>query len=192
MPTELICPTHGPYDASYGSCPYCSGQAERPAAPTPLDEDDLPTDIGAGGGVGNSWNDDDSATDIGRGSGSDTDLPTDFGIQGHSPDETELDFTDDSAQALLWVKDGRRRGRVHMIKDGYKVGRADADIVLDDPKISTLHARFRFEDEKFTLWDFGSKNGSHVNGTKIKAATDLKENDEIRFGDTTFVLKVLD
>ena len=39
---ELVCPTHGPYDASYGTCPHCSGQANRPPAPTPLmDEDDM-------------------------------------------------------------------------------------------------------------------------------------------------------
>ena len=45
MSAELLCPHHGPYDASYGTCPYCSGDANRPPAPDPL-EDELPTEIG--------------------------------------------------------------------------------------------------------------------------------------------------
>lgn len=192
MSTELICPIHGPYDAAYGSCPYCSGSAGRPAAPRPLD-DDMPTDIGGGGG-GEGW-DDDMPTDIGYGSDTDFGDKTDIGRSGgRSSDETELDWdlVDEGPMALLWVKNGRRRGQTYTIKDGDKVGRTDGNIILDDPKISNPHARFRFADDTFTLWDFGSKNGTLVNGTKIKSATDLKENDEIKFGDTTYVFKMLE
>jgi len=191
MPTELICSTHGPYDASYDTCPYCSGQLSRPGAPAPLSEDDLPTDIGAGPG-GEGSNDEDAPTDFGSGPHSESDEKTDFGQYGREADETEFDVVDDSSLALLWVKEGRRRGRVHMVKDGYKVGRSKGNIIIDDPKVSNPHARFRFEDDKFTIWDFGSRNGTHVNDQKIKSATELNENDVIRFGDTTFVLKLLD
>lgn len=95
--------------------------------------------------------------------------------------------------AILWVKKGRRRGFIHHVKDGATVGRDDGDIVMDDPKVSNPHARFRLNDEEdgFVLWDFGSKNGTYVNDEKITAATPLNENDVVKIGDTEMVLKVL-
>jgi hypothetical protein len=153
-----------------------------------MDEDDMPTDID-GGGYGENYDDDFDPTEIGM--GADTDLPTDIGY-GSRDDETEIDFVDDSMVAMLWVKEGNRRGKIYPIKDGYIVGREDQDIPLEDPKVSKMHARFRLEEEGFELWDFGSKNGTFVNGEKIKAATLLKENDLIKIGDTTFVLKILE
>lgn len=190
MSTELICPTHGPYSASYGSCPFCSGN--RPQAPSPLGagfDEDMPTDIGGGG-----WSGDEAPTDFGSGASTDFGHKTDIG-RGGRDDETELDWNvavDEGPLALLWIKNGRRRGKTYTIKDGDKVGRTKGEIILDDPKVSNPHARFRLEDDVFTLWDFGSKNGTHVNGERIKAATELKENDEIKFGDTIYVFKILE
>ncbi len=195
MPEELICPTHGPYDASFGTCPYCQAEAGgRPSAPAPLDEDELPTDLGAAprGVVGY---DDEEPTDLGvrrKGRGFldlDDDEITD--IRRGRDDVTELDEEETGPLAILWVKDGHRRGRIHKVKDGALVGRSDGDLILDDPKVSNPHARFRFEEEQFTLWDFGSRNGTFVNGEKIREATPLNENDEIKFGGTSFIIKIL-
>ena len=44
---ELFCPQHGPYDASYGTCPDTAGGGKRPQAPRPLGDDDMPTDLNA-------------------------------------------------------------------------------------------------------------------------------------------------
>lgn len=187
---ELICPMHGHYDASYGTCPVCSGQGNRPSPPTPLVEDDMPTDID-GGGFDGDWDDNFDPTEIGAGSG--TEQFTEIGRGGRA-DETELydDFGDEGMLALLWIKDGRRRGRTYSVKDGFDIGREDQDIILDDPKVSSHHAGFKLEDEGFEIWDYRSKNGTFVNGERIKAATLLKENDEIKIGDTTFVFKILE
>lgn len=127
------------------------------------------------------WPDFGDKTDIGRAGA------------GYFSDETELDWdisADESPSALLWVKNGRRRGKTYVVKDGDKVGRSQGNIILDDPKVSNPHARFRLENDTFTLWDYGSKNGSYVNGEQIKSI-DLKENDEIKFGDTIYVFKIL-
>lgn len=193
---ELVCPTHGPYDASYGTCPYCSGQIVRPPAPKPLEEDDMPTDLG-GPNQGGGREDDDSPTDLGevrRSSGGyydDEADPTELGFEHFLDDATELDIEDMSAQAILWVKEGDRRGRIYRIKDGAKVGRKEGDLILDDPKVSSQHAKFTLEGETYIIWDFGSKNGTTVNGERIRAATELKENDVIKIGDTVMVLKIL-
>ncbi|MDH5507656.1 MAG: FHA domain-containing protein [Anaerolineae bacterium] len=198
MAAELVCSTHGPYDATYGNCPYCSGVINRPAGPPPLDEDDMPTDFGQGGNYGGgaaAWGDEDP-TDISpsrqaRGGFLEEEDPTDIGHGGHVDDSTELEFEDTSALGILVVKEGRRRGRTLKIKDGTIIGRREGDVILDDPKVSNPHAKLRIEADKFVIWDFGTKNGTSVNGERIRAATELKENDEIKIGDTVLILKVL-
>lgn len=198
MAAELVCPQHGPYDASYGSCPYCQAEAggRRPAPPTPLSEDDMPTDLGAAPARAYA-SPDDEVTEIGarrRGRALDyeDEEPTELGARGRVEDETEIEFVDTGPMAILWVKDGRRRGHVCKVKEGTVIGRKDGDLILDDPKVSNPHAKLTFEDKQFVIWDFGSKNGTFVNGERIRAATPLKENDLIKIGDTTFVFKVLE
>jgi pSer/pThr/pTyr-binding forkhead associated (FHA) protein len=189
---EKICPKHGPYDASLPGCPYCNGGG-RPPAPGGLGDDDMPTDIGMGGF--NSM--DEEATDIpsrrmhNRVSDLNEEEPTELGRSPRDEDITEIEFTDNSAQAILWVKEGDRRGRIYKVKDGCVVGRKEGDIVLDDPKVSNPHAKIVLENEAFVVWDFGSKNGTFVNGERIRSATALKENDAIKIGDSVFILKVL-
>jgi hypothetical protein len=194
MAKELVCPEHGPYDASYGRCPYCYPESgNRPVAPTPLDEDDLATDLGGSPARYDAY-EDEAETDLGDSRRSrrfldEDEEPTDF---YDVADETELFEEETGTIAILWVKDGHRRGHIYKVKDGTVVARSEGDIRLEDSKVSNPHARFRLEDDKFTLWDFGSKNGTTVNGERIRAATELKENDEIQIGESTFVIKILE
>jgi hypothetical protein len=187
-----FCPQHGEYDASLAACPYCEGSG-RPPAPPSLDEDDLPTDLG----MGRAAHEEEAATEIpsrrrqGRTLDPEEDEPTQIGKARREDDVTEIEFADTGMQAMLWVKEGDRRGRVYKVKDGSVLGRKDGDIVLEDPKVSNPHAKFVLENESFVVWDFGSKNGTFVNGERIRAATPLKENDTLKIGDTTFILKVL-
>jgi len=103
---------------------------------------------------------------------------------------TELDQVETGVLGLLWVKEGRRRGKVYIVRDDTEIGRG-GDVVLDDPKVSSHHAKFRLENGQFVIWDLASRNGTFVNGERIWAATPLKENDEIKVGETVFVFKVL-
>jgi hypothetical protein len=220
MVAEKFCPKHGPYDASYATCPYCSGDYKRPPAPKPLSEDDLPTDLnqarqGSGGGVPEdelptgfdaggaapqqgAYNDE-APTDLGpkrRGGRRFLDIDdeeeTHIGRFAGDGDVTELDQVATGLLGILWVKDGNRRGHIYKIKDNTVVSRKEGDLLLDDPKVSNPHAKFTVEEGQFTVWDFGSRNGTFVNGEKIRAATLLKENDAIKMGDTTFILKLLE
>jgi hypothetical protein len=111
--------------------------------------------------------------------------------QEAAPDATQVLGGERRLLGWLIVKDGPRRGHIVPIKDGSLVGRKGADVVLPDPTVSELHARFRVEGDQFVVWDLGSANGTFVNGERIRQATLLKENDEIRIGDTVWVLKVL-
>ena len=200
MAAEAFCPQHGPYDASYGTCPYCSGAYKRPPAPKPLSEDDLPTDLGQGQPpVPTPASDEEAPTDLGVGrkvQGRILDIDeveeTDLGKYGRGADITELDLVPTGLLGILWVKDGHRRGHVYKIKDGTVIGRHEGDLILDDPKVSNPHAKFRIEENQFTVWDLASRNGTFVNGERIRAATPLKENDLLKIGDSTFVLKLME
>lgn len=196
--SELLCPKHGPYDASYGTCPYCQAETGgRPVAPRPLniDEDDLETDIGGAAGQHVGGYGDDEPTDLGRRGGQrilDDDELTDIGSRDRE-DITELDWAQVKTGPLgyMIVSKGPRRGKVYQIKENAMIGRKDGDLILNDPKVSSPHAKLRLKDTEFVLTDFDTTNGTFVNDQRISAATPIKENDEIRIGDTTFVFKVL-
>lgn len=203
MAQELTCPLHGPYLASYGSCPRCAKAAgARPQDPGPIgaSEDDMPTDYFSSAGQGGYQpaRDDESPTILPGGPGAPRRIldmdeqETDLGIHKYADDVTELDFEDVGPQAILWVKEGRKRGRIYKIKEETIVGRKAGDLVLDDPKVSSTHGKIVVENGQYILVYFHSKNGTYVNGERIRAETTLKENDIIKIGDVQFVLKILE
>ncbi len=57
-----------------------------------------------------------------------------------------------------------------------------ADIVLDTPNVSRLHARLERVEEGIRVEDLGSTNGTWVNGERIKGAVVVKPGDDLRFG----------
>lgn len=161
-------------------------------------DDESPTDLGAGY---DPFVGDEAPTEIGgMGAGfrrshpagsdeEDTALGSSSFIR--EMDETLLDIPETGTLGLLWVLEGYRRGKLYQIGDGDLIGKREGKLILDDPKVSTPHCRFRLDKNKFVLWDCGSKNGTFVNGKRISSATVLEENDQIKIGDVVFVLKVL-
>ena len=200
---ELVCAIHGPYDASYGTCPYCSGTTRRPQQPRPLSEDELPTDLGAGQpaaqGFAMPGDEAEGETKIpvrrARKNFLDYDEEEETQLgRVASGDETEIEAASskNGPFGILWVKEGHRRGHIYKIKENSTVGRKDGDLILDDPKVSGMHAKFTYENDHFVIWDFGSANGTYVNAKRIRQATPLLENDLVKIGDTVFVVKLLD
>lgn len=55
-------------------------------------------------------------------------------------------------------------------------------VCINDPSVSRGHARIVVDDGRVTLEDLNSKNGTQVMGQIIKAATILKDGDEVEFG----------
>jgi hypothetical protein len=197
MSQEGFCDKHGPYEGSPGQCPYCAreGADNLPPAPPPLD-DELPTDPGGGQGRPMSYAAAEDETDIGFRARlyEEEDERTEFPDRGPGAvdeDYTVVEHAEEGLLGFLIVKDGMRRGQVHRVYKGATIGREGTNIILRDPKVSRPHAKFTIEDEQFVIWDFGSSNGTHVNGERIREATPLDENDEITIGDTTLVLKTL-
>jgi pSer/pThr/pTyr-binding forkhead associated (FHA) protein len=56
------------------------------------------------------------------------------------------------------------------------------NLILNAPMISRFHARIKYEDGSYSLYDFGSKYGTYVNGDQIKMQN-LKSGDKIKLAD---------
>jgi DNA-binding winged helix-turn-helix (wHTH) protein len=92
-------------------------------------------------------------------------------------------------RARLWLA---FEGRHIPLLDGVNViGRAvDAAIPIDAPGVSRHHASIVVADGEATMEDLGSKNGTHVNGSRMAAPRRLSDGDEIRLGTVVLVFRV--
>jgi hypothetical protein len=64
--------------------------------------------------------------------------------------------------------------------------RPDNHVVLDDPRISRVHAQIRKVRGKYVLFDLGATGGTFVNGHRVKEYT-LKPGDVISLGGVTII-----
>lgn len=72
--------------------------------------------------------------------------------------------------------------------DEILIGRhAPATIRLDDPRVSSLHAKVWTEGDLILLRDLGSRNGTRVNGTPV-SETAVAVGDRIQIGDATLIV----
>jgi DNA-binding winged helix-turn-helix (wHTH) protein len=95
-----------------------------------------------------------------------------------------------STRASCWLEWGRRR--FPLFPGSYVVGRdADADIRLESTTVSRRHARIVVSDERMTLEDVGSKNGTYRGTEQVIDAVPLADGDSIRIGSVvvTFVVR---
>jgi len=96
--------------------------------------------------------------------------------------------------AYLIEREGEAVGRVHQLEDDVTdLGRDPRNhIVLTDVLISGFHARVeRGPDGGFLVHDRKSTNGTFVNEEQLTEMRRLDENDALRLGNTTLVLKLV-
>jgi pSer/pThr/pTyr-binding forkhead associated (FHA) protein len=93
---------------------------------------------------------------------------------------------------LFEVTAGAQKGARFKIEDGLIIGRGKSPgadkIALDDPKVSSEHARIEKRDETWYLLDLKSSNGLKINGKKT-SELELQEGLTVQIGRT--FLKVL-
>ncbi len=97
-------------------------------------------------------------------------------------------------RARLIVRGQTQPSRVHLLGEAsVLLGRdADCDIVLDDPFVSRRHAEIAWNGEAYELTDLRSRNGTRVNGRRIKARVALRPGDVVTLGNATLVFQVSD
>ena len=69
------------------------------------------------------------------------------------------------------------------------IGRADADVTLDDAEVSRRHAIVRQAAGKLQIEDLGSSNGTFVDGARIAAPTALEDGSKLTIGTTELVVE---
>lgn len=70
------------------------------------------------------------------------------------------------------------------------VGRAaSADVRIDDPRVSRLHARIEMRDDGVYVEDLGSRNGTFVDGEPVVTSRQLATGDEITLGTASIIFR---
>jgi predicted Zn finger-like uncharacterized protein len=100
-----------------------------------------------------------------------------------------LDLPQDKKYSLA-VLQGKASGQIFQIqKARTTMGRADCDIVLDDPECSRQHASLEILGSRVVVTDLDSTNGTFVQGERIQRA-ELENHNEFRVGEHVLMLIV--
>lgn len=101
---------------------------------------------------------------------------------------TEVILPESRVSALLIMKEDKKSGKtVYEIDRGVTaIGRHEGnDIVLGDLSVSGHHAKIRYEEDGYFIYDFASTNGTRVNGRKIYRKR-IQDGDIIQIGQPSF------
>ncbi|NTU84565.1 MAG: FHA domain-containing protein [Chloroflexales bacterium] len=100
---------------------------------------------------------------------------------------TEVLSTTPPILAWLVEMSGIRSGRQHRLSQQATLGRNPqcCEVTFDDPKVSGQHARVRYENGAFLLYDMGSTNRTYVNGQEVQSPQPLQDGDKIQLGPHT-------
>jgi two-component system cell cycle response regulator len=95
------------------------------------------------------------------------------------------DATQKRDRAYLTVIVGANVGEMYAVGGGLVIGRgAEVEIRVMDDEISRRHAQVSVTGNVISIEDLGSKNGTFVNGTKVRRET-LRDGDKIQIGGNT-------
>jgi predicted Zn finger-like uncharacterized protein len=111
-------------------------------------------------------------------------------LSGHRVAEV-LDLPQDKKYSLA-VLQGKASGQIfHIQRVKTVLGRADCDIVLDDPEASRQHATLEVLGSRVVVTDLNSTNGTFVQGERVENA-ELENHNEFRIGEHVLMLIVTD
>ena len=66
-----------------------------------------------------------------------------------------------------------------------------SDILIDDPSIEPLHARILKNDRTYLIEDLSKSRNTYINNIPVSGRTEIKQGQEIRFGDVGFVISMI-
>jgi len=91
--------------------------------------------------------------------------------------------------ASIQVIQGPDKGKSYELADEGEniIGRQSRTVQLNDGTVSRQHARISGNNGAWMLEDFGSANGTYINGVRVKKPVSLKRGDQIRCGSSLLV-----
>ncbi len=125
--------------------------------------------------------------------------PADTAVTGESPKTSKLrkEMLDglklpETRKLSIAVISGNNAGEIFQIsKPRMVIGRAEADILIQDLEASRTHAEIDVIGDRVVLHDLNSTNGTFVDEQKITSVT-LENHSEFRIGSTVFMLIITD
>jgi pSer/pThr/pTyr-binding forkhead associated (FHA) protein len=87
--------------------------------------------------------------------------------------------------AILWIRGGHDNGKnIVLSADMTLIGRDPSNhVVVDEIPVSRRHAGIRMDRNGYWLEDFGSRNGTFVNGEEVEGeGRELRNMDRIELG----------
>lgn len=90
----------------------------------------------------------------------------------------------------LVAENGPLAGQRLEIKRELTIGRVDADVVIEDVKLSRRHAVFRIVDHALEVEDLDSTNGTFVEERRIDTPTRLDDGAHVTLGSSRFVAEI--
>ncbi len=111
-------------------------------------------------------------------------------LAGNGNDEASALRLPAGKSIALSVIGGPARGLVHSVgKPRVVLGRADADIVINDKEISRWHCAIEIKDDIIRLRDLESTNGTFFADERVRVA-ELKHLSEFRIGTSIILVSV--
>jgi pSer/pThr/pTyr-binding forkhead associated (FHA) protein len=91
----------------------------------------------------------------------------------------------------LVFETGPRSGQTVVLRSGkLRIGALDEnDLVLNLPEISRYHAQVYVRGGHVEVEDLGSKNGTFINGTPIRARSEIAPGDRLRVGNVELIYR---
>ncbi len=86
---------------------------------------------------------------------------------------------------LVYLSGSQSNERIKIRPDGMIFGREQADLVISDQEVSSIHFQIQRIDDNYHVFDMNSSNGTFLNGQRIVKAQ-LRDGDELRAGSTLF------
>ncbi|MGL4368577.1 MAG: FHA domain-containing protein [Spirochaetota bacterium] len=104
-----------------------------------------------------------------------------------TPEDEGFDY----CRAWLMQKDGPETGKKYPLYwNEITIGRGKQNgIVINDPTVSSDHAKIRLVKKSYYLFDLVSENGTYLNGNKLLRPKPVHDWDEIRIGRTLFIFR---
>lgn len=95
-----------------------------------------------------------------------------------------------AARKVTVVEGEKLKGKSFDIGDELIIGRGEkCHIVLDDPYISSVHARLFPKDDSTMVEDMGSTNGTYLNRQRVSSPTEVHKGDRVKIGKTVLELR---
>lgn len=105
-------------------------------------------------------------------------------VPATTPATGRVDGGAPTTSQLVVLAPSNRAGIVFDLHVEATIGRASGcSVVIDDPRVSKLHARLNLTGGRWVVEDLDSTNGTLLNGNRLERATNVEPGDRVQVAD---------